>query len=34
VSPTNSRAVALEALLRIEDGAFAHILVPQTLRNS
>ena len=28
------RGVALAALLRIEDGAFAHILVPQTLRSS
>ena len=27
-----SRRVALEALLRIEDGAYAHILVPQLLR--
>ena len=26
------RRVALEALLRIEDGAYAHILVPQLLR--
>ena len=28
------RGIALAALLRIEDGAFAHILVPQTLRSS
>ena len=27
-----SRRVALEALLRIEEGAYAHILVPQLLR--
>jgi 16S rRNA (cytosine967-C5)-methyltransferase len=27
-----SRRVALEALLRIEDGSYAHILVPQLLR--
>ena len=33
--PTAStRRLALEALLRVEDGAFAHILVPQTLRSS
>src|SRR5258708_40290419 len=33
--PTAStRRLALEALLRVEDGAFAHILVPQTLRTS
>ncbi len=30
----SSRRVALEALLRIEDGAFAHILLPRTLRSS
>ena len=30
----SSRKVALDALLRIEDGAFAHILLPQSLRNS
>ncbi len=29
-----SRRVALDALLRIEDGAFAHILLPQSLRSS
>jgi 16S rRNA (cytosine967-C5)-methyltransferase len=29
---TNSREVARDALLRIEDGAFAHILVPEMLR--
>jgi 16S rRNA (cytosine967-C5)-methyltransferase len=28
----NARRVALEALLRVEDGAFAHILVPEMLR--
>ena len=28
---TNPRRVALDALVRIEDGAFAHILVPQLL---
>jgi 16S rRNA (cytosine967-C5)-methyltransferase len=28
------RRIALAALLRVEDGAFAHILVPQTLRSS
>jgi 16S rRNA (cytosine967-C5)-methyltransferase len=33
-SPNSSRRVALDALLRIEDGAFAHILVPQLLRGS
>lgn len=32
--PPSSRKVALDALLRIEDGAFSHILLPQTLRNS
>lgn len=30
----SSRQVALDALLRIEDGAFAHILLPRALRNS
>jgi 16S rRNA (cytosine967-C5)-methyltransferase len=30
----SSRKVALDALLRIEDGAFAHILLPQALRTS
>jgi 16S rRNA (cytosine967-C5)-methyltransferase len=29
-----SRRVALDAMLRIEDGAYAHILVPQLLRRS
>ena len=29
-----SRQVALDALLRIEDGAYAHILLPQALRSS
>jgi 16S rRNA (cytosine967-C5)-methyltransferase len=33
-SADSSRRIALDALLRIEDGAFAHILVPQTLRSS
>jgi len=28
----NPRAVALEALVRIDDGAYAHILVPELLR--
>ncbi len=32
--PESSRRVALDALLRIEDGAYAHILLPPTLRNS
>jgi 16S rRNA (cytosine967-C5)-methyltransferase len=32
--PKTSREVALAALIRIEDGAFAHILLPQALRNS
>ena len=30
----STRRLALDALLRVEDGAFAHILVPQTLRSS
>ena len=30
----SSRQVAIDALVRIEDGAFAHILVPQLLRGS
>ncbi len=30
----SSRDIALEVLLRIEDGAFAHILLPRTLRDS
>jgi 16S rRNA (cytosine967-C5)-methyltransferase len=37
VSDTNvasSRQIALDVLLRIEDGAFAHILLPRTLRDS
>lgn len=33
-SADSSRRIALDALLRIEDGAFAHILVPQMLRSS
>ena len=33
-SAGSSRQIALDALLRIEDGAFAHILVPQMLRSS
>ena len=32
--PETSRQVALAVLLRIEDGAFAHILLPQALRSS
>jgi 16S rRNA (cytosine967-C5)-methyltransferase len=28
----NARALALEALVRIDDGAYAHILVPELLR--
>src|SRR5258705_4067702 len=28
----SARALAAEALLRIDDGAFAHILVPELLR--
>jgi 16S rRNA (cytosine967-C5)-methyltransferase len=32
--PVSSRRVALDALLRIEDGAYAHILLPQALRTS
>jgi 16S rRNA (cytosine967-C5)-methyltransferase len=31
---TTTRRLALDALLRIEDGAFAHILVPQLLARS
>ena len=31
-SPPNARAVAVEALIRIEDGAYAHILLPELLR--
>ncbi len=30
----STRRIALDALLRIEDGAFAHILLPRTLRDS
>jgi 16S rRNA (cytosine967-C5)-methyltransferase len=33
-APDSSRRVALDVLLRIEDGAFAHILLPRTLRSS
>jgi 16S rRNA (cytosine967-C5)-methyltransferase len=33
-SGESSRQVALDALLRIEDGAFAHILLPRALRSS
>jgi len=33
-APPSSRKVAVDALLRVEDGAFAHILVPQLLRGS
>jgi 16S rRNA (cytosine967-C5)-methyltransferase len=29
----NARALALEALVRIDDGAYAHILVPELLRH-
>jgi 16S rRNA (cytosine967-C5)-methyltransferase len=32
--PDGSRRLALEALLRIEDGAYAHILLPPLLRKS
>jgi 16S rRNA (cytosine967-C5)-methyltransferase len=31
---TTARAVALDALVRIDDGAFSHILVPELLRRS
>ncbi len=34
VEPTATRALALDALIRIEDGAFAHILVPELLARS
>ncbi len=30
----STRRIAIETLLRVEDGAFAHILLPQTLRSS
>ncbi len=30
---TSARRVAFDALLRVEDGAFAHLVVPQMLRN-
>jgi len=33
-APESSRQVALDALLRIEDGAYAHILLPRALRSS
>lgn len=33
-APDSSRRIALDALLRIEDGAYAHILLPQALRGS
>jgi len=29
---TNPRALAVEALVRIDDGAYAHILLPELLR--
>jgi len=32
--PVSARHVALDALVRIDDGAFAHILVPEALRGS
>jgi 16S rRNA (cytosine967-C5)-methyltransferase len=31
---TSSRQLAIDALVRVEDGAFSHILVPQLLRGS
>jgi 16S rRNA (cytosine967-C5)-methyltransferase len=31
-APQSARRTALEALLRVDDGAFAHILVPEMLR--
>src|SRR5262245_1360625 len=31
---SSSRRLAIDALVRVEDGAFAHILVPQLLRGS
>jgi transcription termination factor NusB len=34
VSAPSARHLALDALVRIEDGAFAHILVPELLRRS
>ncbi len=34
VRATSSRRIALDVLLRVEDGAFAHILLPRTLRDS
>ena len=33
-TPPSARRLALDALVRIEDGAFAHILVPELLRAS
>ena len=34
MSAPSARHLALDALVRIEDGAFAHILVPELLRRS
>ncbi|MET0275806.1 MAG: 16S rRNA (cytosine(967)-C(5))-methyltransferase RsmB [Acidimicrobiia bacterium] len=34
MAPPSSRLLALDALVRIEDGAYAHILVPEMLRSS
>jgi 16S rRNA (cytosine967-C5)-methyltransferase len=34
VSDDSARAVALDALVRIDDGAFSHILVPELLQRS
>ena len=32
--PTSARDLALDAMVRIEDGAFSHVLVPTMLRRS
>jgi 16S rRNA (cytosine967-C5)-methyltransferase len=34
VSRTSTRRLAVDALVRIEDGAFAHVVVPEMLRRS
>lgn len=34
MAPPRARLIALDALVRIEEGAFAHIVVPETLRGS
>ena len=34
MSAPSARRIALDALVRVEDGAFAHILVPELLRRS